>query len=85
MRMKSKSDFYSQFLKRVIDRRKELRVKQEALALYLGYKSRSSISKIESGVNDIPVSKIELLANALRTTPEYLMGFTESKNQQKGE
>ena len=48
---------------------------QDELARMLGYKSRSSINKIEKGENDIPQSKIVAFAGALKTTPEYLMGW----------
>ena len=49
---------------------------QEELARRMGYKSRSSINKIEKGENDIPQSKIKAFAEALDTTPEYLMGWS---------
>lgn len=58
-------------------RREELKMPQEELALKLGYKSRSSINKIEKGENDIPQSKIVAFAEALETTPEWLMGWSE--------
>ncbi len=60
---------------RIRQRRKELGMSQEELAKKLGYKSRSSVNKIESGENDIPQSKIVAFAEALSTTPEYLMGW----------
>ncbi len=56
-------------------RREELGISQEELANMLGYKSRSSINKIEKGINDIPQSKIVEFARALRITPEELMGW----------
>ena len=65
--------------KRIKNRREELNMSQEELAKKLGYKSRSSINKIEKGENDIPQSKIAAFATALETTPEYLMGW-ESKS-----
>ena len=46
-------------------RREELGLSQEELAAKLGYKSRSSINKIELGLSDIPFSKITLFAKAL--------------------
>lgn len=61
--------------KRIRLRREELGMSQEELAMKLGYKSRSSINKIEMGGNDIPQSKIKAFANALQTTPSYLMGW----------
>ena len=52
---------------------------QEELAIKIGYKSRTSINKIEMGINDVPQSKIELLADALYTTPAVLMGWVEQE------
>ena len=59
-------------------RREQLGMSQEDLARKMGYKSRSSINKIESGENDIPQSKIEAFAKALNTTPAYLMGWEDA-------
>jgi len=47
---------------------------QDELARLVGFKSRSSINKIELGVNDITQSKLVAIANALHTTPAALMG-----------
>ena len=58
-------------------RREELGMTQEELAEKLGYKSRSSINKIESGINDLPQSKIVEFAKVLKTTPSYLMGWED--------
>lgn len=58
-------------------RREELKLTQEELAEKLGYKSRSSINKIESGINDLPQSKIVEFAKVLKTTPSYLMGWED--------
>lgn len=66
--------------KRIKSRREELGLSQEELAKALGYKSRSTINKIELGINDITQSKIEAFAKALRTTPAYLMGWEEKKS-----
>lgn len=67
------NDFY----KRIKEKREELGLSQEELAQKLGYKSRSTIAKIESGDNDIPRSKIDAFAEALSTTPQYLMGWAD--------
>ena len=50
---------------------------QEELALKMGYKSKSTINKIELGINDIPQSKIAKFAEVLGTTPADLMGWEE--------
>lgn len=61
--------------KKIKARREELGMSQEELATKLGYKSRSTINKIEMGKNDITQSKIKAFAEALQTTPGYLMGY----------
>jgi repressor LexA len=66
-----------EIFKRIRARREELGISQEELAKRLGYKSRSSINKIEKGENDIPQSKIVAFAQALQTTPECLMGWAQ--------
>lgn len=50
---------------------------QEELAARMGYKSKSTINKIELGVNDIPQSKIVQFADALGVTPGYIMGWEQ--------
>lgn len=50
---------------RIKARREELEMSQEELAKILGYKSRSTIAKIEAGENDITQSKIVAFAKAL--------------------
>lgn len=57
--------------------RKRLGWTQEELAIKMGYKSKSTINKIELGINDIPQSKIAKFAEVLGTTPGYLMGWVE--------
>lgn len=68
--------------KNIANRRSELGMTQEELAKRMGYKSKTSINKIEKGINDIPQTKIVKFAEVLRTTPAYLMGWekTEKKN-----
>lgn len=50
---------------------------QQRLADMTGYTDRSSIGKIEAGVIDIPLSKVEEFARALGVSPLYLMGFDD--------
>lgn len=64
-------------------RRKELGITQEELAERMGYKSKSSINKIEVGANDLPQRKILAFANALNTSPAALMGWVEEEGSQK--
>lgn len=63
--------------RKIAERRKELGLTQEELALRMGYKSKSTINKIELGKNDIPQSKIVRFAEVLETTPAYLMGWLD--------
>ena len=64
--------------KQIQSRRKQLGWTQEELAHKMGYKSKSSINKIEMGINDIPQSKIVKFAKELNTTPADLMGWENS-------
>ena len=66
--------------KRIKQRREELGMSQDELAKKLGYKSRSTIAKIEKGENDITQSKIAAFADALQTTPSYLMGWGQNND-----
>lgn len=62
---------------RIANRRKELQMTQEELAKKLGYRTKSTISRIESGDNDIPLNKVDAFAAALETTRAYIMGWEE--------
>ena len=54
-------------------RRFELRMSQQDLADALGYKTRSTIAKIESGENDVTQKKLQKFAEVLDTTVEALI------------
>ena len=60
---------------RIKTRRIELDMSQDELAKLIGYKSRSSINKIESDGRLLPLKKIVEIANALGVTPTYIMGW----------
>lgn len=62
--------------KRIRQRREELNISQVELAKKLGYKSRSTIAKIESGTNDVSQTKIKEFAEALYTSTAWLMGMS---------
>lgn len=66
------------FGERVKARRIELGWTQEELAEKMGYKSKSSINKIELGINDVTQSKIIKFAEVMHTSVEYLMGWDEA-------
>jgi len=64
----------------ILRMRKRLGWTQEELATKMGYKSKSTINKIEMGINDIPQSKIVQFAEVLGTTPAHLMGWNDEEN-----
>lgn len=54
-------------------RRYELKLSQQELADAMGYKTRSTIAKIESGENDVSQKKLRKFADVLDTTVEALI------------
>lgn len=62
---------------RIRIRREELKMSQDELARRLGYRSRSSITKIEKDASGLPQTKIASIAKVLLTTPSYIMGWDE--------
>ena len=62
---------------RIKKARKAKGITQQELADKLGYKSRSSVNKLEKEARDIPRSQIVKLAEILDVTPAYLMGWDE--------
>lgn len=68
---------------RIRIRREELGMSQEELAKAIGYKSRSSINKIEVDGRGLPQSKVVIIAKALHVTPAYLMGWEEADRAAK--
>ena len=68
---------------RIKKRRIELNMTQSELAEKVGYTSRSAIAKIEANANGILQSKLNLFANALSTTPAYLLGWVDGSPEQK--
>lgn len=67
---------------RIRKRREALGMSQVELAKKLGYKSRSSITKIENDYRNLPQDKIYDIAVALETTPAYIMGWEEDAIQE---
>ena len=68
---------------RIRERRIQLGMSQEELAAKVGYESKSTINKIESGVNTkrgLNQSKIKAFADALKTTPSFIMGWTDDSD-----
>ena len=69
------------FGERILKKRINMGLTQDELAQIVGYKSRSTIAKIEAGERDVPQSMIIALAKALNTTPTYLMGWEDDDKQ----
>ena len=54
-------------------RREQLGISQDELAKKLGYKSRSSINKMELGLQDVPQRKVKDFAKVLSVSIGYLL------------
>ena len=66
---------------RIRARRTELGMKADTLAEKLGV-SRATIYRYEGGgVDNLPAEFILPLAKALRTTPQYLLGVTDTEDE----
>ena len=59
------------------------KMSQETLAKLTNYSDRSTIAKIEKGKIDLSENKIKIFAQALGTTPAYLMGWIEEDNNKE--
>ena len=64
---------------RIRNRREELGLTQDELAKKLGYKSRSSVNKVETS-RELSNKKVRQYADALDCSPAYLMGWEEKDN-----
>lgn len=64
--------------KRVRKRREELGLTQKELADRMGYKSKSTINKIELDINDVNQTTLSRLAEALDIDVLYFFDDTES-------
>lgn len=75
----------TQYLIEIGNRIKQLRIErdmsQDELAKRCGYTSRSTINKIELGINDIPQSKIKSIAEALGVSVGEILCWTEMDKQ----
>lgn len=64
---------------RIKERRIEMGMSQDELAEKMGYKSRSTIAKIEKGINDVVQSNIVKFSEVLNTSTAYLMGWNDNE------
>ena len=64
---------------RIKERRKELKMSADELAKRLS-KDRSTIYRYEKGdIENLPLDILEPIAQALETTPQYLMGWEKMR------
>ena len=65
--------------RRIKNRRKEIGMSADKLGEILG-KDRSTIYRYEKGdIENLPLDILQPIAQALNTTPQYLMGWQEDK------
>lgn len=62
---------------RIAKRRKELGLTQQELASKMGYSSKTTINKIELGINNVSDKKLFAFAEALDVDVAWLLGATE--------
>lgn len=68
---------------RIRSRRQELKISQDTLAKACGT-TKQCIHKYERGmVIDIPLRRIEIIANVLSVPPAYLVGWSDEKELKK--
>ncbi|MGL4483549.1 MAG: helix-turn-helix domain-containing protein [Anaerovoracaceae bacterium] len=66
-----------EIIKKIRNRRKNLGLTYEDLAKRTGL-TKSTLQRYETGaIANLPLSKLEILANALNCSPAYLMGWEE--------
>ena len=65
---------------RIKARRKEIGMTQTELAYRTGYADKSAISKIEKGLIELGQKGIVIFADALGTTPAFLMGWLDEED-----
>ena len=65
---------------RIRELRSEAGMTQEELARRLGYKSKTTINKIEMGERSLTQTKIKQIADILRVSPMYIMGWEQPYN-----
>ncbi|NCA93099.1 helix-turn-helix domain-containing protein [bacterium] len=63
---------------RVRERREQLKITQAALAKMVGYKSPTTITKIETGKTDIPSSQLLSISRALNCSPVWILGLSDN-------
>lgn len=72
-----RQEYLIKFGEKVRQLRIERGLSQDDLAQLCGYRSRSSINKIEKGVYDLPLPKMKALADALGVEPTVFWSVDE--------
>lgn len=73
--MKDTSEQMKSIMKRIKGRREFLKLSFQQLADLTGM-SKSTLQRYETGnIRNIPLDKLEILAKALQTTPEWILGW----------
>ncbi len=73
-------DTMKDIIARIKNRRLELGLSFQDLA-DLTDMSKSTLQRYESGgIKNIPLDKLKILANSLRVTPEWIMGWDEGED-----
>ena len=65
---------------RIKEARISLGLSQEDLARRMGFKSKSTICKIERGEDNLTTTAVKKYADALRVSPSFLMGWVDNKD-----
>ena len=64
---------------RIKERRKEMKISADELGKRIG-KNRATVFRYENGdIEKLPLDILEPIANALDTTPQFLMGWEDEK------
>lgn len=67
----------------IAEKRKELGWSQDELAKKMGYTSRSTINKIELGINDVSTTKAKKFSKVLGCSLKELMGWEKAPEEVK--
>ena len=84
--MREKREILKEMGERIRERRLELMWTQEELATKAGYSreaGRSSITRIEQGLVNIPAARIKKIATAMGVSEAYLLGLTDDMEPAK--
>ncbi|MBS6025961.1 MAG: helix-turn-helix transcriptional regulator, partial [Paeniclostridium sordellii] len=68
---------------KIKERRNDLNMSYQELANKTGL-SKSTLQRYETGsIKNMPIDKLEIIANALDISPAYLMGWEDEKKETK--